>query len=350
MDAYQREKATNAKAVEQLIGMLPPADAFEKKMVRVAGAQIPVNKEPKVNKIEILKALDWAKDNEVDHILTPEGSLSGYCNQWYNKLEEINDLLSEIEEYQKKLGVGLHLATLFQEPEGYGKINRNQIRHYSKKGHLLGITNKTWVLQSEDCIGRDNVQQGICGVPLFDDDTGIGIAGGMICNDMWGWGEAPHTLRDDSKMRKYPMDLIMHATNGRNFLEDDTQYAPFNAWADGFLRMTAYKTLSPILTVDSCTKWDWDGNEDTVDMYPTSSESGLLDFTGWQTSVPRHGRQYFYHDLDVGCTTKFKFARFLKDTDRPFDLMTEDKDGKKVIVPAPIVPEGMPGVDIVGPM
>tara|TARA_B100001175_G_scaffold229503_1_gene196095 strand:+ start:924 stop:1949 length:1026 start_codon:yes stop_codon:yes gene_type:complete len=329
-DAYEREQEYNYRAVQNLIGHLPPADDFKPKMVRIAGAQIPVSTDLEFNKKEVFKAIDWAKDNEVDHLLTPEGIISGYCNRWYTKLEQIADNLKEIEEYQKKCGVGLHIGTLFEEPESSGKLHRNQIRHYSPEGYFLGITNKTWVLQSEECIGRDNIKDGITDIPLFTDGTGIGRAAGMICNDMWGWGERPHTLRDDSKMRMYPMDLIFHATNGRNFLEDDTQFAPFNAWADGFLRMTAYKTLAPILTVDSPVKWDWDGNEDTLDMYPTSSESGLLDFTGWKTSVPRYGRQYFYYDLDVAQSTKFKFARFLKDTDKPFDLLVTDRDGKKL--------------------
>ena len=38
----------------------------------------------------------------------------------------------------------------------------------------------------------------------------------------------------------------------------------------------------------------------------------------------------FYHDLDVGSTTPFKFARYLKDTDKPFNLMVTDKDGKRL--------------------
>ena len=48
--------------------------------MRIAGAQIPVGSDIQSNKREILKALDWAKDNKVDHLLTPEGALSGYCN------------------------------------------------------------------------------------------------------------------------------------------------------------------------------------------------------------------------------------------------------------------------------
>ena len=248
MDAYQREQETNFRAVQNMIGQLPDEDEFKEKIVRVAGAQIPVTTDLEYNKKEIFKALDWAKENEVDQLLTPESALSGYCNQWYNKLEEINSLLKEIEEHQVKCGVALNLGTCFQEPEGFGKINRNQIRHYTKSGILGAITNKTHVLQSEDCIGRDNVKHGLAGIPLIEEEHGRATAIGMLCNDMWGWNEDAHTIRQDDQMRKYPVDLIMHATNGRNFLEDDPQYLPFNNWADGFLRMTAYKTLIPILT------------------------------------------------------------------------------------------------------
>ena len=49
--------------------------------IRIAGAQIPVSDNNiERNKHEIIRALDWAKENEVDHLLTPEGSLSGYGN------------------------------------------------------------------------------------------------------------------------------------------------------------------------------------------------------------------------------------------------------------------------------
>ena len=40
--------------------------------MRIAGAQIPVGSNIQSNKIEILKSLDWAKQNAVDHLLTPE--------------------------------------------------------------------------------------------------------------------------------------------------------------------------------------------------------------------------------------------------------------------------------------
>ena len=52
--------------------------------IRIAGAQIPINDHSiQYNVNEIKKALDWAADNDVDIIQTPEASLSGYApNHW----------------------------------------------------------------------------------------------------------------------------------------------------------------------------------------------------------------------------------------------------------------------------
>ena len=38
-----------------------------------------------------------------------------------------------------------------------------------------------------------------------------------------------------------------------------------NAYHDGYLRQTALKCHSSILTVDSCTSWRWNGDEDKID-------------------------------------------------------------------------------------
>ena len=69
--------------------------------VRIAGAQIPVSTDIQFNKQEIFKALDWAKENEVDHLLTPEGALSGYGSSWIKRVDEIKITLKEVEDYIK---------------------------------------------------------------------------------------------------------------------------------------------------------------------------------------------------------------------------------------------------------
>jgi predicted amidohydrolase len=140
-------------------------------MLRVAGAQIPVGTNIQANKVEILKALDWGKENEVDHLLTPECSLSGYLGGWEDNIEEIKDALKEIEEHQAKCNLYLHLGTNFEEPESKGLIRRNEIRHYHREGHIVGATFKTFVLnEMENVLGRDHFRDQplssvtICGV------------------------------------------------------------------------------------------------------------------------------------------------------------------------------------------
>ena len=279
--------------------------------IRIAGAQIPVGSDIEINKKEIFKALDWAKENSVEHLLTPEGSLSGYCTDWKQKLPQLFESLQEVEEYQKKCGVSLHLGTNFQEREDRGDIFKNQIRHYNSKGHFQGATNKTFVLGDEGVLARDHEEEPMISIPLEysgnaanliipnEVRTADSFAIGLICNDMWGANDLNQEALVLKVAGQHPeIQLIFHSTNGRKFADNDFRWRCFDSWHRGVLDLTSM-FVYPILTVDSCTRWDWDGSEDTVDEFKTSSQSGFVDFNGWQTDVPRKGRQYFYHDLDV---------------------------------------------------
>ena len=50
----------------------------ERPPVRFAGLQMPVTQEIEKNKQVILDCLDWCKENKVNWLITPEGSLTGY--------------------------------------------------------------------------------------------------------------------------------------------------------------------------------------------------------------------------------------------------------------------------------
>ena len=66
------------------------------------------------------------------------------------------------------------------------------------------------------------------------------------------------------------------------------------------IQFTAFVSISHILTVDTCVDWKWDGDENTVDKYKSSSPSGVVNPLGeWVAQAPRYGRQYFYYDLDL---------------------------------------------------
>ena len=266
---------------------------------RLAGAQIPVSAiNIQRNKKEIIDALDWAAENKADHLLTPEAALSGWSNYWLNDVQEVKDALTEVEEHQKKVGVGLHLGTLFQEKEQYGVINRNQIRHYSASGEFMGATNKTQVVhQWESALGRNPEVDRITIFPM-DDNKNIPAAG-MICNDMFGGiGDDHSSIAKDYGDQGIPM--VFHATNGRSVSEDDYEYTLFDQWHDAHFRMNSRLANLTILTVDSCTPWTWDGeDEDAITQYPTSSQSGIINGTGWLTTVPRYGRQYFVGEVEL---------------------------------------------------
>tara|TARA_B100001094_G_C18157565_1_gene787352 strand:+ start:545 stop:1504 length:960 start_codon:yes stop_codon:yes gene_type:complete len=294
--------------------------------VRIAGAQIPIMDEDiQYNKNEIFKALDWAKENNVDLIQTPEGSLSGYGDFWESKIDELLDTLSEVEEYQKKCGVALNLATSILDYEQYGAIKRNQIRHYDKEGRLYGKTNKTYLVHADgNSVASFHPLQSL-NIP-FAKLHGVG----MICNDMWG---APQEQGFDNKPVKSlnqtltdkHVDIIFHSTNGYKFAEEDHKINPsygangyiigdkdyvvretFDKWSEAWLQMTAFRSVASILTVDCCVHWGWDGSDKTLNKCRTSSPSGVVNPLGeWVAQAPRYGRQYFYYDLDINDKEKY---------------------------------------------
>lgn len=279
-------------------------------ITKLGGAQIPCGTNIQANKIEILKAIDWAKDNEVDHLLTPEGALSGYLGGWEENLDEIKDALKEIEKRQLETGIFLHLGTNFEEPETFGTIYRNEIRHYHPCGLLYGCTYKTFGLSDQETtLNRDQDRDSFTIVPLVSGDKNKyqSHAVGLICNDLWGHSEAQRPSLTTQIKNLGGIDLIFHATNGRKMELDDPQMIVFDSWHDAFLRMSSANTMIPILTVDSCSAWEWDGSEEMAEYYHTSSQSGFIDYNGWQTDVPRVGRQYFTVDYDVTLSIRDKF-------------------------------------------
>tara|TARA_B100001250_G_scaffold11675_1_gene10186 strand:- start:1093 stop:2070 length:978 start_codon:yes stop_codon:yes gene_type:complete len=292
------------------------------KKIRIAGAQIPIkDNDIQYNKNEILKSLDWAKENNVDLIQTPEAALSGYnFNFWEANMGEIVESLKEIESKQKEYGIGLNLGTCIVDYEMYGAIKRNQVRHYSNTGELYGITNKTYLVHADgNCIPNFHDLEKTAFKMRFDDSELLTV--GLICNDMWGstqeQGKNFKPVRSlNETLTEMHVDIIFHSTHGFKFAEvgtkdsnDPKRYIirdTMDLWSEAWLRMTAFRSVSTLLTVDSCVYWDWDGNEDLLDKIKTSSPSGVINPIGqWETNVPRYGRQYFYYDLDPNLKKKY---------------------------------------------
>ena len=122
--------------------------------VRFAGAQIPVTQNLEKNEASIIKAIDWAAENNCDWLLTPEGSLSGYFPNFdlvlENGMPDLAKSAYRVITHANSKGMGIALGTLWVDVEHRGSIRKNQIRYYDKQGELLGATNKQYIVGGED--------------------------------------------------------------------------------------------------------------------------------------------------------------------------------------------------------
>lgn len=262
-------------------------------VIRFAGAQIACTDDLETNISNIKKAIDWAQVKEVDYLLTPEGSLSGYIPDWDTyKGRSVQDVINaeaSVVAYAKDAKVGLCLGTMWAEdddrfPKGYRK--ENQIRFYSKTGNFLGSTNKHHTITSYD----QTVPSEVTLIDMEDSRQNFWAAG-LICNDFWGG-----PLRGQPSLPMFVTDnlnaqVIFHATNG--FRGELPNYDDItDVWHEGNLRMLSYTCGIPIITVDNNCKMNglpYEGK--------TSSASGILLNGVWQVKVPRTGTQYFYYDF-----------------------------------------------------
>ena len=268
-----------------------------KQTIRIGGAQIPCTLNIAANVITIKNAIDWAAKNNVNYLVTPEASLSGYSKTFTDANNDIVTALATIEQYAASMNVGLCLGTLWDEPEINGKIRRNQLRFYKDNGDFLGIVNKYITIEHDSDAGVvSDCNKLLIALPVNDQIIPVG---GLLCVDMYGVDINP--VPDIPYM--YVLmgaKLLIHATNGaRNDWPRDQSQKELaddisNDWHDVCMRRKSFLGNIPIITVDNC--YMCDGTE-----YHgrTSSESGVIIGGNWVTKVPRTGTQYFYYDFDV---------------------------------------------------
>ena len=261
---------------------------MKRNFIRIAGAQIPVTMDVQKNIITIKTAIDWAVDNSVDYIITPEASLSGYQENF--NTTELIDALAEIEEYQKAKNIGLGLGTLWEELNRDGTTQlENQLRFYTKGGRLHGRHGKTILCPLDDKIGI--VASGAIRHTFLDtDDPNLIIpVAGVLCNDLYGKQGAVQLM---AELHKYNYKIYIHATNAEREVSD-TYDSVYKEYHNALLRLVSYLSKTrAILTVDNSI------NIDGTHSDKTSSTSGVLAYGEWQKTVPE-GIQYFYHDFPL---------------------------------------------------
>lgn len=179
-------------------------------MLTVAGAQMVVSDDVKLNTATILRFIERAAQSDVDLLLTPEGSLSGYTHEFDRN--EVEEALDHVTQRAADLGVGLALGTCFYEAD---ELCYNQIRFYDKRGTYLGSHAKILRCGTPTTPSRGEIEfYATHELRTFSFEEWP-IAG-LICNDLWANPEAtpvpdPNLVRVSAQAGAR---VIFHAVNG----------------------------------------------------------------------------------------------------------------------------------------
>jgi hypothetical protein len=271
-------------------------------MVRIGGAQIPVTNDIYKNVAIIKTAVDWAHENKVDFLLTPEGSLSGYLNS-YEELEQ-KDIplhIQDLTKYSAGKGVGLILGTEYIKDIPSGKVKCSQVRYHDDATMLIGEYDKQMPIPAENAYPGESPKKPIHIEGFGQKGRYDFTAGTFICNDMWGQMSGKQiNIPDMLFYNHHDTDIIFHASNGFRGPEagDEECNKKLKEYADIHVWMSSRWGI-PIVTVDNCYK-----NDGTPYDGPTSSTSGIIQNGEWLVKAAECGTDYFYHDFNFDAMMK----------------------------------------------
>ena len=249
--------------------------------LRIAGLQMDVSNNIEENEITIVQNLNNLKDQDVDFLITPEGSLSGYTSQFDSN--ELKKSLKRVEAIAKNLNIGLILGTCYKESIGGKEYCYNQARVYLPDGTFLGAYSKILTCSPLDNPGTGEMMEYVQGnVKTFSiNDIEIGI---LICNDLWatpGYTTIPNPYLP-WKMQEAGAKIIFHIINsGTDLTYKSFHEASVELWA---------KTLSmPIIEINAA-----HGNKEI------NARSGIINGKGERINkVINKGEQLFIYNIEL---------------------------------------------------
>jgi predicted amidohydrolase len=249
--------------------------------IRIAGLQMDVSRNIAENEQTIKKYIHEAKERDVDFLITPEGSLSGYTSDFVG--DELRNALHRIEETAKGAGIGLILGTCYKEEIGRKEYCFNQARVYLPDGTFLGTYSKILTCSPLDNPGTGEMMEYVQGriktFSIGEIDCGI-----LICNDLWatpGFTTIPNPYLP-WKMHEAGADIIFHLINSGT----DLSYQSFH---ESSVELWAKALKIPIVEVNAA-----HGRK------KINARSGVLDRKGERVvSVTSKGEQLFIYDLDL---------------------------------------------------
>jgi predicted amidohydrolase len=252
--------------------------------LRVAGAQMCVTNDIKLNLETIRRAITFAAAEKADILLTPEGSLSGYTPHFDQTA--VVDALRVVTTAATAAHVGLALGTCFVEP--YDGLCYDQVRFYTAGGEYLGFHTKilTCGTLTDPPEGEINdYALRPLRTFLFDSHT----VGALVCNDMWANPcctpvPDPHLLQQLSRQGTH---VVFHAVNGGRDGSETSRVAWW--YHESNLRLRAMAGKLWIVTVDSC---------EPVSL-PCSAPSGVINPRGeWAIQARTQGKHFFAYTIE----------------------------------------------------
>lgn len=249
--------------------------------LRIAGLQMYVSSNIEENESTIVRYLNSLKDQNIDFLITPEGSLSGYTSQFDG--DELKKSLVRVQEVARNLNIGLVLGTCYKESLDGKEYCYNQARVYLPDGTFLGAYSKILTCSPLENPGTGEMMEYVQGnVKTFSvKNVEFGI---LICNDLWatpGYTTIPNPYLP-WKMQEAGAKVIFHIINsGTNLTYKDFHEASVELWA---------MTLKmPIIEVNAA-----HGNKEI------NARSGIINSEGKRIeTADSTGEQVFIYDLEL---------------------------------------------------
>jgi predicted amidohydrolase len=255
----------------------------------LAGLQMNVTQDIRNNQEQIIAGIKKAAREGASFLVTPEGSLSGYTNNF--KQSELTIALEEIKVIAKRMNVGLILGTCYKELIKGQELCFNQVRIYTPEGHFMGAYSKILRCSNLDIPGTGEMVEYVEGVLKTFDWNGLRF-GILICNDLWatpGYTTIPNPYLA-WKLKQMGAQLIIHCINSGTVQK-------YRSFHESSAELWAFSTQIPILEVNAA-----HGDE------KINAQSGLIDPNGERSiRIPDSGTQFFtvrIHTESVDKTVK----------------------------------------------
>jgi predicted amidohydrolase len=281
-------RLTALLTLSSLVVVIPTwAAPAESGSIRIAGLQMRVTHDIACNEERILAGIERAAREEVELLVTPEGSLSGYHPHF--ERDVLDAALQRVCAAARQARVGLALGTCYKEQRGEREYCYNQVRLYSPEGDYLGNHAKILRCSPPDMPGTGEMTHYVEGRLRTFDWRGIRL-GILICNDLWatpGYTTMPNPYLP-WKLKQMGAQVILHAI----YSGSQQDYRPFH---ESSVELWARALRIPIVEVNAAVP---EGQK-------VNAASGVVGSAGRRLlSVCDEGEQFFTCQLAIPSAEK----------------------------------------------